>query len=166
MEQIPDTAIAANARADADAKTGLGISGRAHRLLPTGNPNRNGNDGTIARFGWKAQNKSLLLFSGEAYNVEMGITNELFQSERDETPSLPVRPGAQRRHERRRLDAVSQRRSRSSPTSALPGAADAVRHDPGRQRSIGRGPRAVRRRRLRALPHADASGRASRRWPR
>jgi CxxC motif-containing protein (DUF1111 family) len=28
-----------------------------------------------------------LLFSGEAYNVEMGITSELFQTERDETPS-------------------------------------------------------------------------------
>src|SRR6185436_13948802 len=68
-------------------KSGLGIGGRPHRLLPTGNPNRNGNDGTISRFGWKAQNKSLTLFSGEAYNVEMGITNELFQSERDETAS-------------------------------------------------------------------------------
>src|SRR6266699_2826401 len=34
-----------------------------------------------------AHNKSLLLFSGEAYNVEQGITNELFQTERDETPS-------------------------------------------------------------------------------
>jgi CxxC motif-containing protein (DUF1111 family) len=49
--------------------------------------NHNGNDGTVARFGWKAQNKSLLLFSGEAYNVEQGVTNELFQTERDETPS-------------------------------------------------------------------------------
>jgi CxxC motif-containing protein (DUF1111 family) len=39
----------------------------------------------VARFGWKGQNKSLLLFAGEAYNVEMGITNELFQTERDET---------------------------------------------------------------------------------
>ncbi|HEY2830760.1 MAG TPA: di-heme oxidoredictase family protein [Thermoanaerobaculia bacterium] len=44
--------------------------------------NRNGNDGTIARFGWKAQNKSLELFSGEAYNVEMGVSNELFTQER------------------------------------------------------------------------------------
>ena len=44
--------------------------------------NRNGNDGTIARFGWKAQNKSLHIFTGEAYNVEMGITNELFPQER------------------------------------------------------------------------------------
>jgi len=92
VEQIPDSAINANARADYSAKTGLGIGGRAHRLLPTGNPNRNGNDGTIARFGWKAQNKSLLLFSGEAYNVEMGITNELFQTERDETASCQFAP--------------------------------------------------------------------------
>jgi CxxC motif-containing protein (DUF1111 family) len=44
--------------------------------------NHNGNDGTITRFGWKAQNKSLHIFSGEAYNVEMGITNLLFQNER------------------------------------------------------------------------------------
>lgn len=44
--------------------------------------NHNGNDGTISRFGWKAQNKSLQMFAGEAYNVEMGITNELFQNER------------------------------------------------------------------------------------
>jgi len=48
----------------------------------SGTFNYNGNDGTIARFGWKAQNKSGLLFSGEAYNVEMGISNELFQNER------------------------------------------------------------------------------------
>jgi len=54
--------------------------------------NNNGNDGTIARFGWKAQNKSLLLFSGEAYNVEMGITNELFQTERDETAECQFAP--------------------------------------------------------------------------
>jgi CxxC motif-containing protein (DUF1111 family) len=44
--------------------------------------NRNGNDGTITRFGWKAQNKSLHIFAGEAYNVEMGISNELFQQDR------------------------------------------------------------------------------------
>jgi CxxC motif-containing protein (DUF1111 family) len=44
--------------------------------------NFNGNDGTITRFGWKAQNKSLHVFSGEAYNVEMGISNELFPQDR------------------------------------------------------------------------------------
>jgi CxxC motif-containing protein (DUF1111 family) len=78
IEMILDRTIVANQAANASAKKALGISGH---------PNQNGNDGTIARFGWKAQNKSLLLFSGEAYNVEMGITNELFQTERDETPS-------------------------------------------------------------------------------
>jgi len=44
--------------------------------------NRNGNDGTITRFGWKAQNKSLHIFSGEGYNVEMGVSNELFPQDR------------------------------------------------------------------------------------
>jgi len=78
IEQVTDGAIVANLAANSSAKKALGISGR---------PNRNGNDGRISRFGWKAQNQSLLLFSGEAYNVEMGITNELFQIERDETPS-------------------------------------------------------------------------------
>jgi CxxC motif-containing protein (DUF1111 family) len=48
--------------------------------------NRSANDGTVTRFGWKAQNKSLLIFASEAYNVEMGVTNQLFQQERDETP--------------------------------------------------------------------------------
>src|SRR5437016_1875283 len=73
IEQIPDSAITANQAANALAKRAYGISGR---------PNRNGNDGRISRFGWKAQNQSLLLFAGEAYNVEVGITNELFQQER------------------------------------------------------------------------------------
>jgi CxxC motif-containing protein (DUF1111 family) len=49
--------------------------------------NRSGNDGSITRFGWKAQNKSLLMFAGEAYNVEMGITNELFPDERGYPPN-------------------------------------------------------------------------------
>ena len=48
----------------------------------SGSFNRSGNDGTIMRFGWKAQNKSLHMFSGEAYNVEMGISNELFPQDR------------------------------------------------------------------------------------
>jgi CxxC motif-containing protein (DUF1111 family) len=48
----------------------------------SGSLNRNGNDGTITRFGWKAQNKSLHIFSGEAYNVEMGISNLLFPQDR------------------------------------------------------------------------------------
>ena len=85
IEQIPDGTITANQGANAATKSALGIRGRPHRVPLNGTTNINGNDGTVARFGWKAQNKSLLLFSGEAYNVEMGISNELFQTERDET---------------------------------------------------------------------------------
>jgi CxxC motif-containing protein (DUF1111 family) len=48
--------------------------------------NRSGNDGTITRFGWKAQNKSLLMFAGEAYNVEQGVSNEVFPQDREENP--------------------------------------------------------------------------------
>jgi CxxC motif-containing protein (DUF1111 family) len=87
IEQIPDSAIVANQAAAASQKSALGIRGRVNRVRISGTANRSGNDGTVARFGWKAQNKSLLIFSGEAYNVEMGITNELFQNERDETPN-------------------------------------------------------------------------------
>src|SRR5437867_686685 len=89
IEQIPDNVILANQVNDAPKKESLKIVGRPNIILAghaiSGQANNNGNDGTVARFGWKAQNKSLLLFSGEAYNVEMGITNELFQTERDET---------------------------------------------------------------------------------
>jgi CxxC motif-containing protein (DUF1111 family) len=46
--------------------------------------NHSGNDGSITRFGWKAQNKSLLIFAGEAYNVEQGVTNENFPNERND----------------------------------------------------------------------------------
>jgi hypothetical protein len=34
----------------------------------------------VTRFGWKIQNKSLLMFAGEAYNVELGVTNFLFNT--------------------------------------------------------------------------------------
>jgi CxxC motif-containing protein (DUF1111 family) len=85
IESIPDSDILANMASDATMKSSLGIAGHANSHL-SGNVNRSANDGTITRFGWKAQNKSLLMFAGEAYNVEMGISNQLFQQERDETP--------------------------------------------------------------------------------
>ncbi|HWY05832.1 MAG TPA: di-heme oxidoredictase family protein [Candidatus Acidoferrales bacterium] len=85
IESIPDSAILANMKANATEKSAMGIYGHANAHL-SGNVNRNANDGTISRFGWKAQNKSLLLFASEAYNVEMGVTNQLFTQERDETP--------------------------------------------------------------------------------
>ncbi len=78
IDSITDTTIQTNLSSDPTGlKRLLGISGHV---------NTSGNDGTVTRFGWKAQNKSLLLFSGEAYNVEMGVTNELFPTERTEDP--------------------------------------------------------------------------------
>jgi CxxC motif-containing protein (DUF1111 family) len=76
IESVPEIALRKNLAADRDRKWRLGIGGHF---------NRNGNDGRISRFGWKAQNISVLVFAGEAYNVEMGITNEAFMVERDET---------------------------------------------------------------------------------
>jgi CxxC motif-containing protein (DUF1111 family) len=78
IEAIPDSTITANMSANAALKSRLGIAGQ---------PNTSGNDGTITRFGWKAQNKSLEVFAGEAYNVEIGVTNELFPNERNNAPA-------------------------------------------------------------------------------
>jgi CxxC motif-containing protein (DUF1111 family) len=86
IEAIPDSAILANMQSNPIEKSALGIHGHVNAHL-SGNVNRSANDGTITRFGWKAQNKSLLMFAAEAYNVEMGISNQLFPQERDETPS-------------------------------------------------------------------------------
>ena len=74
IEAIPDSTIVNNLSANSQMKQRLGISGRV---------NTTGNDGTVTRFGWKAQNKSLTIFSGEAYNVEEGVTNEVFPNERN-----------------------------------------------------------------------------------
>jgi CxxC motif-containing protein (DUF1111 family) len=78
IENIVDATILANMQANANLKAQLGISGH---------PNYSSNDGSITRFGWKAQNKSLEMFSGEAYNVEIGVTNELFPNERGNPPA-------------------------------------------------------------------------------
>jgi Di-haem oxidoreductase, putative peroxidase len=77
IEAIQDLTILNSAASTASQRASLGIGGMA---------NRSGNDGTVARFGWKAQNKSLTVFAGEAYNVEMGVTNDVFPNARDETP--------------------------------------------------------------------------------
>jgi len=71
MANIDDSTLLANHTTQATNRLGIG-----------GTFNHNGNDGTISRFGWKAQNKSLMIFAGEAYNVEMGISNELFTQDR------------------------------------------------------------------------------------
>lgn len=71
VENLDDSTLLRNQAANLFNHLGIG-----------GTFNRNGNDGTITRFGWKAQNKSLHIFAGEAYNVEMGISNELFPQDR------------------------------------------------------------------------------------
>jgi len=78
IESIAEVTIYSNMNANASLKKSLGISGH---------PNLSGNDGTVTRFGWKAQNKSVEIFAGEAYNVEMGVTNELFPEERSSPPA-------------------------------------------------------------------------------
>ena len=77
MEIIKDSDILANMTANLTLKMSLGI---------TGMPNTSGDDGSVTRFGWKAQKRSLILFAGEAYNVEEGIDNEFFPNKLNETP--------------------------------------------------------------------------------
>lgn len=77
IDGIQDREILARHAATSAIRARLGIGGI---------PNRSANDGTITKFGWKAQNKSLAIFSGEAYNVEMGVTNDVFPQAVDETP--------------------------------------------------------------------------------
>ncbi|HYM78919.1 MAG TPA: di-heme oxidoredictase family protein [Candidatus Dormibacteraeota bacterium] len=89
MELIQESDIINNMNANQTLKQSLGISGH---------PNYSDDDGTITRFGWKAQNKSLLYFAGEAYTVEEGVSDEAFPSENDESipsclPPFPVPPG-------------------------------------------------------------------------
>lgn len=82
IENIDDTDLLAFG----GGNISLGISGTF---------NRAGGDGTISRFGWKASVKSLEAFSGGAYNIEMGVTNELAPQERpspneDRAAGLPA----------------------------------------------------------------------------
>jgi CxxC motif-containing protein (DUF1111 family) len=80
----PDRVLTDDQAANAAVADSLGIT--------TGVFNTSGNDGTITRFGWKAQNKSLLIFAGEAYNVEMGVTNNNFPNEREDNPACATNP--------------------------------------------------------------------------
>lgn len=55
IDGIQDKEIIERHAATTDIRKKLGIIGV---------PNRSGNDGTISRFGWKAQNKSIAMFAG------------------------------------------------------------------------------------------------------
>jgi CxxC motif-containing protein (DUF1111 family) len=77
IEGTSDQTLMNNFQAQATQNASLGISGQF---------NLSGNTANITRFGWKAQNASMLMFAGEAYNVEEGVTNQLFPEKRNFTP--------------------------------------------------------------------------------
>jgi CxxC motif-containing protein (DUF1111 family) len=75
VETVSEGTLEANLAVSSDVALGIG-----------GTFNRSSSDGTIARFGRKAQDKSLLLFAAQAYNLEIGVTNEMFPQERSAGP--------------------------------------------------------------------------------
>jgi CxxC motif-containing protein (DUF1111 family) len=77
VEIIQDADILASFDKTAAARAAKGIGG--HPSIAE--------DGSISRFGWKAQHRSLILFSGDAYNMEEGITNELSPNEINNDPN-------------------------------------------------------------------------------
>jgi CxxC motif-containing protein (DUF1111 family) len=83
VEATPDSTLQTNLASNRIIKSFLGIRGRF---------NTSGNDGSITRFGWKAQNKSLAIFAAEAYNVEQGVSNEGFPNERSAVPGCVYNP--------------------------------------------------------------------------
>lgn len=74
VEAVPDAVFMA--MEDPDDHDADGISGRAHRVQDKASDRTR-----IGRFGWKAQQATLLAFGAEAYRDEMGITNDLFPAE-------------------------------------------------------------------------------------
>jgi CxxC motif-containing protein (DUF1111 family) len=83
IEVVRNVAIINNMNSNLTEKASLGI---------TGVPNYSGNDGSIMRFGWKAQVRSTLLMSANQFNVEMGVTNEVFPNEINQTPGCVLNP--------------------------------------------------------------------------
>jgi CxxC motif-containing protein (DUF1111 family) len=74
VEAIPDATLLA--LEDPEDKNGDGIRGRAAIIEDVATGKRR-----VGRFGWKAQQATLLAFAADAYFNEMGITNDLFHNE-------------------------------------------------------------------------------------
>jgi CxxC motif-containing protein (DUF1111 family) len=74
IEAIEDDTI--RALADPDDRDRDGVSGRAAEIVDIASGRRR-----VGRFGWKAQQATLLAFGADAYRNEMGITNDLFPTE-------------------------------------------------------------------------------------
>jgi len=82
LEIYDNTTLTANMSAVC-AQTSLGICGTA-AISP--------NDGSVMRFGWKAQWRGLTLAAGEEYNSELGVTNEFFPTELNQTTGCQLNP--------------------------------------------------------------------------
>jgi CxxC motif-containing protein (DUF1111 family) len=117
VDNTPDSVLRANLETHPDKKQDLGITGRF---------NRSPNDGTISKFGWKAQNKSLNIFAGEAYNVEIGVTNDVMPDERNAIAGCVFNPTPEDTHSEATngisdIDAfVDAMRLSAPPTPVLP----------------------------------------------
>ena len=74
VEAIPDEVLMA--LDDRDDRDGDGVSGHAAIIVDIATGHRR-----VGRFGWKAQQATLLAFGADAYRNEMGITNDLFPDE-------------------------------------------------------------------------------------
>ena len=72
IEAIPDSTIMDNA----NARKPDGVSGKVSMVQDAATGQMR-----VGRFGWKAQQASLLTFAGDAYLNEMGITNRVFPTE-------------------------------------------------------------------------------------
>ncbi len=72
IEAIPDAVILKGVRTTAVD----GVLGKASMVQDVAS-----GKSLVGRFGWKAQQASLLAFAGDAYLNEMGITNRLFPAE-------------------------------------------------------------------------------------
>jgi CxxC motif-containing protein (DUF1111 family) len=83
VEMVSDSNLQSAVAAQAQQNASLGISGQF---------NTSGNTGNITRFGWKAQNASMMMFAGEAYNVEEGVTNDVFPNKRNQSASAQCFP--------------------------------------------------------------------------
>ena len=71
IEAIPDDTLLS--LEDPFDRDGNGVRGRAAIVVDVATGARR-----VGRFGWKAQQATLLAFSADAYRNEMGITNDLF----------------------------------------------------------------------------------------
>lgn len=85
VEAIPDDTLLALTDPNDDNRDG--VSGRAAVI-----PDPVTGAARVGRFGWKAQQATLLVFGADAYRNEMGITNDVFPRE----SAFGVAPGAMR----------------------------------------------------------------------